>query len=86
VPVGLDYVVVDGAFNCGPAQSLKWLQRALSTLKVDGALGEATLAAIGGCPDHYQLIALMLGRRLAFTTVDKLALRRQAGADALVAG
>lgn len=66
LPAGVDYVVFDGAINSGPAQSVKWLQRALGTVKVDGAIGEATLAAVEAYPDHDQLIALMLGRRLAF--------------------
>ena len=73
LPVGIDYVVFDGAINSGPAQAVKWLQRALNDLpatqpklKVDGAIGEATLAAVEGYPDHDRLIALMLGRRLAF--------------------
>lgn len=66
LPAGIDYVVFDGAINSGPAQSVKWLQRALSSVKVDGVIGEATLAAIDGYPDHDQLIALLIGRRLAF--------------------
>lgn len=66
LPAGIDYVVFDGAINSGPAQSVKWLQRALGSVKVDGVIGEATLAAIDGYPDHDHLIALMIGRRLAF--------------------
>jgi len=66
LPDGVDYAVFDGAVNSGPAQSVKWLQRALGTVKVDGVIGEATLAAIEAYPDHDQLIALMLDRRLAF--------------------
>ncbi|MFG1301701.1 glycosyl hydrolase 108 family protein [Xanthobacter sp. V3C-3] len=44
LPAGIDYVVFDGAVNSGPAQSAKWLQRALG-LEADGAVGEVTLAA-----------------------------------------
>ena len=66
LPAGIDYVVFDGAINSGPAQSVKWLQRALGSVRVDGVIGEATLAAIDGYPDHDQLIALMIARRLAF--------------------
>lgn len=66
LPDGVDYVVFDGAVNSGPAQSVKWLQRALGTVKVDGMIGEATLAAAEAYPDHDKLIALILDRRLAF--------------------
>nr|WP_047581717.1 glycoside hydrolase family 108 protein [Methylobacterium sp. ZNC0032] len=66
LPDGLDYAVFDGAVNSGPSQSVKWLQRALGTVKVDGVIGEATLAAVEAYPDHDRLIAIMLDRRLAF--------------------
>jgi lysozyme family protein len=66
LPAGVDYAVFDGAVNSGPAQAVKWLQRALGSIKVDGVVGEATLAAVEAYPDHDRLIALMLARRLAF--------------------
>lgn len=66
LPAGIDYVVFDGAVNSGPAQSIKWLQRALGTVKVDGVIGEATLAAVETYPDHDRLIGIILDRRLAF--------------------
>lgn len=66
LPDGVDYAVFDGAVNSGPSQSVKWLQRALGTVKVDGVIGEATLAAVEAYQDHDRLIALMLDRRLAF--------------------
>lgn len=66
LPAGVDYAVFDGSVHSGPEQSVKWLQRALGTVKVDGQIGEATLAAIERHPDHDKLIAAMLDRRLAF--------------------
>jgi len=65
LPAGLDYAVFDGAVNSGPAQAVKWLQRALG-VKVDGNLGEATLAAAHAHPDHDKLIADMLALRMTF--------------------
>lgn len=66
LPAGVDYVVFDGAVNSGPAQSVKWLQRALGNVKVDGELGAATLAAVAAHPDHDALIAAICARRMAF--------------------
>ena len=69
LPAGIDYVVFDGAVNSGPAQSLKWLQRALGTRyvgKIDGSSGVMTLDAIADYPDHDKLVALICDRRLAF--------------------
>ncbi|AOO81673.1 glycoside hydrolase family 108 protein [Bosea vaviloviae] len=66
LPAGIDYVVFDGAVNSGPAQSVKWLQRALGGVKVDGEFGEATLAAVAAHPDHDALIAAICARRMAF--------------------
>ena len=65
LPAGVDYVLFDGAVNSGPVQSVKWLQRALG-VKVDGVMGEATVAAAEAYPDHDALVAAILARRLAF--------------------
>lgn len=66
LPVGVDLVVFDGAVNSGPGQSIKWLQRALGNVKVDGSIGEATLSAVAAHPDHDRLIAGIIERRFAF--------------------
>lgn len=66
LPTGVDYVVFDGAVNSGPAQSVKWLQRALRMNVVDGVLGQATLAAANAHPDPDMLIADICKRRMAF--------------------
>lgn len=44
LPLGLDYVVFDGAVNSGPGRSAKFLQQALM-IQMDGAIGPVTLAA-----------------------------------------
>lgn len=69
LPLGLDYVVFDGAVNSGAAQSVKWLQRSLGPRyggKIDGQMGMMTLDAIAAFPDHDELIDLICARRLAF--------------------
>lgn len=66
LPAGVDLVVFDGAVNSGPVQSVKWLQRALGNVKVDGSIGEATLSAVAAHPDHDRLIAGIVERRMAF--------------------
>lgn len=65
LPAGIDYVVFDGAVNSGPAQSVKWLQRCLG-VRVDGVIGEATLAAAERHPNPAALIAAICDRRMAF--------------------
>lgn len=71
LPIGLDYVVFDGAVHSGPAQSVKWLQRALQALglyagKIDGIPGNGTLAAVEKVSDVDALIARICDLRLAF--------------------
>lgn len=65
LPLGVDYVVFDGAVNSGPAQSVKWLQRAVG-VEADGVIGNVTLHAVADFPDHDLLIELMCERRMAF--------------------
>lgn len=71
LPPGVGYVVFDGAVNSGVAQSVKWLQRALKEYglypgKVDGILGQGTVAAVNGVNDHDALIAKICARRMSF--------------------
>lgn len=65
LPPGIDVVVVDGAINSGPSQSIKWVQRALG-LNPDGSLGDVTMQAILDYPDHDVLIGKIIDRRNAF--------------------
>lgn len=66
LPNGVDYCVFDGAVNSGPSQSIKWLQRALGTVTVDGQMGQATLAAVQEHGDPAALVNAICDRRLAF--------------------
>ncbi|MDE4593553.1 glycoside hydrolase family 108 protein [Sinorhizobium meliloti] len=69
LPAGVDYVVFDGAVNCGPNQSIKWLQRALGSAyrgQIDGVIGLATFAALGAVEDHDALIDRICDRRMIY--------------------
>jgi len=66
LPAGLDYALFDGAVNSGPAQSIKWLQRALGTVAIDGQMGQATLAAVAEHGRPAELVEKVCDRRLAF--------------------
>lgn len=66
LPPGLDYVLFDGAVNSGPSQSIKWLQRALGNVVVDGQMGQATLSAVAEHNDIPKLIHAVCDRRMAF--------------------
>jgi lysozyme family protein len=65
LPPGVNVVVLDGGVNSGPAQSIKWLQRALG-LGADGVLGDNTMAAVLDFPDHDVLIAKIIAQREKF--------------------
>lgn len=66
LPAGVGYVVFDGAVNSGPAQAVKWLQRALGLDRVDGLIGPQTLEAVAAVADHDALISKILKLRDAF--------------------
>jgi lysozyme family protein len=66
LPAGLDLLIFDGSINSGPVQSVKWAQRSLGNVRVDGHLGKETLDAIIAYPDHDLLIASICDRRMAF--------------------
>lgn len=65
LPPGVDLVVLDGAINSGPSQSVKWVQRSLG-LTPDGVLGNITLQAINDYPNHDDLINKICAARMAF--------------------
>lgn len=66
LPSGVDFVVFDGAVNSGPSQSIKWLQRALGNVVVDGVCGQATLRAADAYPDKVKLIKAICDIRRDF--------------------
>jgi lysozyme family protein len=61
----LAFELFDGAYNSGPPQAVKWLQRALG-VTVDGAFGPATMAAIATFPSEDKLIGRLDAYRLLF--------------------
>ena len=66
LPPAVRYAVFDAAVNSGPAQSVRWLQRALGVAD-DGVLGPKTLAAANQTnPDA--LRARLVAQRLTFMT------------------
>lgn len=65
LPAGVDYAMFDAAVNSGPAQAVKWLQRALG-ITVDGVIGQATLAAVAADNDNDALVAAICKQRLNF--------------------
>ncbi|TBG78628.1 N-acetylmuramidase [Rhizobium leguminosarum] len=66
LPAGISYVVFDGAVNSGVSQSIKWLQRALGVVAVDGVIGNATIAAVKNYGNMDRLVDAICDRRLAF--------------------
>lgn len=65
LPPGIDLVLLDGGINSGPAQSIKWVQRALN-ITADGVLGDVTMQRIMSHENHDALIEGILFRRMAF--------------------
>lgn len=74
LPAGLDYVVFDAAVNSGPAQAIKWLQRAINDvlsrsggkiIAVDAQMGTNTVDAANSIDDVDAIIGCMQDRRLA---------------------
>jgi lysozyme family protein len=69
MPLGVAYVVFDGAVNSGVGQSVKWLQRALQpnyTGPVDGLVGDGTLRAVNDALNQAALIDRICDQRLTF--------------------
>lgn len=65
LPAGVSYVVFDGAVNSGPAQSIKWLQRALG-VPVDGQIGPGTINAANNLDNASLLVDRICDQRLVF--------------------
>ena len=65
LPPEIRYPLFDAAYNSGPAQAIKWLQRAVD-VKDDGALGPMTLDATTRM--GARAAVLMTAERLDFLT------------------
>jgi lysozyme family protein len=75
MPLGIAYVVFDGAVNSGVGQSVKWLQRALQpgyTGPVDGLVGDGTIRAINETLNKAALIDRICDQRMAFLKALKI--------------
>jgi lysozyme family protein len=66
LPAEVRFDVFDAAINSGPAQAVKWLQRAAG-VTADGAIGPHTIAAAQAM-DGRALMARFTGQRLDFMT------------------
>ena len=66
LPEAVRYPVFDAAVNSGPAQAIKWLQRALD-VPDDGKVGPQTINAARAA-DGNELARRILGMRLHFMT------------------
>jgi lysozyme family protein len=66
LPEAVRYPVFDAAVNSGPAQAVKWLQRALNVAD-DGKVGPQTINAARAA-DGDALARRMIGMRLQFMT------------------
>ena len=63
-PAGVDLMVLDAAVNSGPARAVRWLQQAVGVMP-DGAVGPATLKALGAEPPE-RVITLYAALRTSF--------------------
>lgn len=66
LPPPLRYPVFDAAYNSGPAQAAKWLQRAVGAVD-DGKIGPKTIMAALAA-DPYVTASRINGKRLRFMT------------------
>lgn len=66
VPDALRFDLFDGAYNSGPPQAIKWLQRAAGA-DDDGVIGPKTLTAVRAANPHL-LAKRYNGHRLQFMT------------------
>lgn len=64
LPAAIRYAMFDSAYNSGPAQAVKWLQRAVS-VQDDGVIGPMTIDAANRAAS---LLPAVLGLRLDFLT------------------
>lgn len=56
MPNGLDFVVLQGAYNCGVEEAIRWLQASVG-VSVDGIIGSVTLKAIASHPVRTTIVS-----------------------------
>lgn len=66
LPEPVRYPVFDAAYNSGPGQAAKWLQRAVGAAD-DGKIGPKTIASVNAA-DPYVTASRINGKRLRFMT------------------
>lgn len=71
MPLGVDFVMFDGAVNSGPVRSIKWMQDALKSIglysgAIDGHIGPVTCGGMAKCKDYDDLIARAVNRRRVY--------------------
>lgn len=71
MPLGVDFVMFDGAVNSGPVNSIKWTQAALHSLglydgDIDGHIGPVTCGGMALCKNYDELVSRIVNRRLVY--------------------
>lgn len=66
LPFELAFQVFDACYNSGSTQAVKWLQKALGVLPVDGIFAGYTAGALAAAPDIDKVVLRFDAHRLKF--------------------